>query len=416
MKIRLFPYLLFCVFSLSAQQSPRVKELEKERLAALAEIDETNKLLNKNKQNTNDALNRINLLDQQIASRKKVIALLNMEIASLDEEIGSKEKQTQSLGKDLDTKKQRYAASIRKMYLHKNNTDNLLFILASQSFTQSFHRMMYLKAYSDWQKRQADEIVEQQKAIDEDQKLLAANRNGKLKLLSMRQSEEEKLTKEEESKKAEVEALEKNKKKLQADLAKKEKQASALNRQIEKIIAEEVAKSEQEARAAKAAKAASGKNRTPEVKGGYAMTESERTLSSSFAGNKGRLPYPLKGSYKITGYFGVHHHKELSKIETNNNGIDIETTAGNDARAVFNGVVSRIFTLPGYNNSIIVRHGNYLTLYSNIEQVYVKQGANVNTGQALGKIYTDDEKGKSALLHFEIWKEQTKLDPMEWIK
>ena len=416
MKARLFLYLLFCIFSLSAQQSPRVKELEKERLAALAEIDETNKLLNKNKQNTNDALNRIKLLDRQIASRKKVIALLNLEIASLGEEIGSKEIQTQSLKKDLETKKQHYAASIRKMYLHKNNTDNLLFILASQSFAQSFRRMMYLKAYSDWQKKQADEIVEKQKVVDEDKKILAANRNDKLNLLSMRQSEEEKLTKEEENKKAEVEVLEKNKKKLQADLTKKENRAKALNRQIEKIIAEEVAKSEREAKAEKATKAISGKNRTANVKGGYAMTESERTLSSSFAGNKGRLPFPLKGNYKIVGYFGVHHHKEFSKIETNNNGIDIETTAGNDAKAVFNGVVSRIFTLPGYNNSIIIRHGNYLTLYSNIDQVYVKQGEPVNTGQSLGKIYTDEEKGNSGLLHFEIWKEQTKLDPMEWIR
>jgi len=416
MKFKLFPYLLFCVFSLQAQQSQRVKELEKERLATLAEIEETNQLLSKNTQNTSNALNRISLLGQQIDSRKKVINLLNQEIVSLGEEIDSKEIEMQALEKELETKKQHYAGSIRKMYLHKNNIDNLLFVLSSQNFSQSYHRIMYLKAYSNWQKKQASEIVEKQKAIGEDKELLAANRSDKLNLLNVRQSEENKLIKEEKNKKAEVNTLEKNKKKLQADLAKKESQAKALNRQIEKIIAEEVAKSEQEAKAAKAAKLESGKNRTADVKGGYVMTESERTLSSTFADNKGKLPYPLKGNYKIVGYFGVHQHKEFSKIETNNNGIDIETTSDNEARAVFNGVVSRIFTLPGYNNSIIIRHGNYLTLYSNIEQVYVKQGANVNTGQALGKIYTDEEKGNSTLLHFEIWKEQTKLDPMEWIR
>jgi len=410
MKFKLFPYLLFCVFSLQAQQSPRVKELEKERLATLAEIEETNQLLSKNTQNTSNALNRISLLNQQINSRKKVIDLLNQEIVSLGEEIDSKEVEMQALEKELEAKKQHYAGSIRKMYLHKNNIDNLLFVLSSQNFSQSYHRIMYLKAYSNWQKKQAGEIAEKQKAIEEEKKLLAANRSDKLNLLNTRQSEENKLIKEETNKKAEVKTLEKNKKKLQADLAKKESQAKALNRQIEKIIAEEVAKSEQ------AAKSASGGNRTADVKGGYVMTESERTLSSTFADNKGKLPYPLKGNYKIVGFFGVHQHREFSKIETNNNGIDIETTSGNEVMAVFNGVVSRIFTLPGYNNSIIIRHGNYLTLYSNIEQVYVKQGANVNTGQALGKIYTDEEKGNSTLLHFEIWKEQTKLDPMEWIK
>ncbi|MCL1934225.1 MAG: peptidoglycan DD-metalloendopeptidase family protein [Candidatus Azobacteroides sp.] len=410
MKVKLLVYLLFCVFSLSAQQSVQVRELEKERLATLAEIEETNRLLKENKLTTSNALNRLNLLVQQINSRKKIIQLLNQEIISLDEEIGFKEMQVKTLEENLDAKKQHYAASIRKMYLHKNSSDYLLFILSSQNFTQSFHRIMYLKAYSGWQKKQAEEITEKQNTINLEKAQLLANRSDKLKLLGTRQSEEKQLSEEEESKKGEIKTLEKNKKALQEDLAKKEKQANALNRQIEKIIAEEVLKSE------KAAKSESGENRTAEVKGGYAMTESERTLSSTFAGNKGKLPFPLKGNYKIVGYFGVHQHKELSKIVTNNNGIDIETTSGNEATAVFNGVVSRIFILPGYNNSIIVRHGNYLTLYSNIDQVYVKQGDKVNTGQALGKIYTDGEKGNSTLLHFEIWKEQTKLDPLSWIK
>jgi len=413
MKFKLLTYLLLGALSLSAQQSIRVHELEKQRLATLAAIEETNQLLKENTLTASNALNRLNLLIQQIDSRKKIIQLLNQEISSLDDDIDFKETQTQSLEKELDVKKQHYAASIRKMYLHKNNIDNLLFILSSQSFTQSFHRIMYLKAYSGWQKKQAEDITEKQNTINEERTLLIARRNEKLNLLNERQSEENQLAKEEENKKSEVQTLEKNKKKLQNDLAKKEKQANALNRQIEKIIAEEVLKSEQ---AAKATKSKSEENRTAEVKGGYQMTQSERTLSSSFAENKGKLPFPLKGNFKIVGYFGIHQHKELSKITTNNNGIDIETTSGNEAKAIFNGVVSRVFTLPGYNNSIIIRHGNYLTLYSNLEQVYIKQGDTVKTGQAVGKIYTDNEKGNSTLLHFEIWKEQTKLDPLTWIK
>jgi len=410
MKFKLLLYLLLSAFSLSAQQSVRVRQLEKERMAAKAAIDETNRLLTENTRTTSNALNRLNLIVQQINSRKKIIDLLNQEMASLDAEIGFKGMQIQTLEKELDAKKQRYALSLRKMYFHKNNIDNLLFILSSQNFSESFHRIMYLKAYSGWQKKQAEEIIGKQNIINKEKSLLLASRTEKIKLLNDRQSEENKLTKEEENKKAEVKTLEKDRKKLQADLAKKEKEASALNRQIEKIIAEEVSKS------VKAAQTEKGEDRTAEVKGGYAMTKSEQTLSSTFAGNKGKLPFPLKGNYKIVGLFGVHQHKELSKVVTNNNGINIETTSGNEAAAVFNGVVSRIFILPGYNNSIIIRHGNYLTLYSNIEQVYVKQGDTVKTGQALGKIYTDKDKGNSTLLHFEIWKEQTKLDPLDWIK
>ena len=409
MKFKLCIYLLFCVFSLSAQQSIRVRDLERERRATLADIEETNRLLKENTLTMGNALNRLNLLVQQINSRKKIIQLLNQEINSLDEEIRFREMQILSLEKDLDTKKQQYAASIRKMYLHKNNIDNLLFILSSQNFTQSFHRTMYLKAYSEWQKKQAENIIEAQNSFTQEKERLLAQRGEKLNLLNERQSEENKLTTEEQNKKAEVKTLEKNKKKLQDDLAKKEKQASALNRQIEKIIAEEVSKSEQ------AAKSENGENRTAEVKGGYAMTEKERSLSSSFADNKKNLPFPLQGNYKVVGYFGVHPHKDLSNIKTNNNGIDIETTPGNEAKAVFNGVISRVFTLPGYNYSIIIRHGNYLTLYSNLEQVYVKQGDTVSTRQALGKIYTDNDKGSTSL-HFEIWQDQNKLDPLAWIK
>ena len=409
MKFRLFTYLLFCVFSLPAQQSIRVQELEKERLAALDEIKETNRLLKENTLTISNALNRLNLLSQQITSRKKIVQLLDQEITSLDEEINFKEKQILSLEKDFETKKQYYAASIRKMYLHKSSIDNLLFIFSSQSFSQSFHRMMYLKAYFGWQKKQAEEIVKKENTINREKNQLIAQRKEKLNLLNERQSEENQLAKEEENKKNEVDTLEKDKKKLQDDLAKKEKQAKALNQQIDKIIAEETLKSE------KAAKSQGGGKRKAEVKGGYAMTESEQALSSTFAGNKGRLPFPLQGSYRIVGYFGVHPHKELRGVSTKNNGIDIETNSGNEARAVFKGVVSQVFTFRGYSNCIIIRHGNYLTLYSNIDQVYVKQGDNVNTGQTLGKIYTDNENG-STLLHFEIRQDQTKLDPLNWIK
>jgi len=410
MKYRLLVYLLLFVFPLPAQQSVRLQNLEKERSMALAAIEETNLLLKENTSTMSNALNRLSLIVQQINSRKGIIQLLDDEIASIDLEINHKNAQIKTLENDLNSKKQNYAASVKKMYSHKKNQDNLLFILSSKNLSQSFHRVMYLKAYSNWQKNQAGEIAGKQTAINQEKELLVANRSEKQSLLNSRQLEENQLMIEEESRKAEVKKLESNKKSLQQELTKRERQASTLNREIERIIAEEVSKAE------KAAKAAGGENRTAEVRGGYAMTQKERALSSSFAGNKGRLPYPLSGRYKVVGRFGVNQHKELSRVVTKNNGIDIETTAGNDARTVFDGVVSRIFTLPGYNNSIIIRHGNYLTLYSNLDQVYVKQGDNVKTGQALGRIYTDREKGNSTLLHFEIWKEQTKLDPLAWIR
>ena len=155
--------------------------------------------------------------------------------------------------------------------------------------------------------------------------------------------------------------------------------------------------------------------RVAEVKGGYAMTREEKKLSDNFAGNKGRLPFPVTGRHTIVGTFGEQQHQDLKYVRTNNSGIDIQTSPGADARAVFNGEVTRVFVVPGYNNSVIVRHGNYLTVYSNLSQVYVKAGDRVSTRQSIGKIFTDTEDGNATILSFQLWKEKTKLNPATWL-
>ena len=155
--------------------------------------------------------------------------------------------------------------------------------------------------------------------------------------------------------------------------------------------------------------------RVADTKGGYAMTKAEKRLSDDFASNKGRLPYPVSGRHTIVAAFGEQQHQELKYVRTNNSGIDIQTAPGTDARAVFNGEVTRVFVVPGYNNSVIVRHGNYLTVYSNLSQVYVKAGDKVSTRQAIGKIFTDTEDGNATILHFQLWKEKTKLNPAPWL-
>jgi len=405
MRCSFFILFILFAFPILAQQSERVKDMEGKRAKILQEIEETNRLLTENKRTTSNALNRLNLLTQQIESRKKMITLLNQEVRTIDNEINSKEQQIKDLEADLQKKRENYATAVRQMYLNKNKHNHLLFILSAQDFSQSFRRILYLREYSEWRKRQANEIKERQSQVNEQKKQLLNTKESKLTLLGERQQEESQLTKEESTRKAEVASLQKDQKQLTQQIAEKRKQADTLNKQIEKIIAEEVAK----------AKGDTKGNRTTDTQGGYAMTKEEQTLSSNFAANKGKLPFPLRGNYRIIEYFGVHQHKELRNVSTNNNGIDMETTPGNEARSVFEGVVSRIFTVPGYNNSIIVRHGNYLTLYSYIDQVYVKQGDKVKTGDRLGKIYTDPEKGNSTLLHFELWKEQDKQDPLPWL-
>ena len=438
-------YLWFVIFVLSigsvfAQNSARVRELEKQRKAALAEIEMTSQLLDETRQTARNSLNRLNLLSKQILSRKQVISLLNQEIGEIDKQIAASRRNISQLERELENKRQNYGKSVQSMYKRRSSQDKLLFILSADNFAQSFRRMRYLREYADWQKKQASEIIGKQKEIAGKQKELEKTCGEKNGLLGARVDESGKLQTVESCQKVEVQQLNRKQKQLQADLKKKKKQADALNRQIEKQIAEEIARAEAEAKAARerAARAernrlarekaaASGKKvpetkpepvreeRVADTKGGYAMTKAEKRLSDDFASNKGRLPYPVSGRHTIVAAFGEQQHQELKYVRTNNSGIDIQTAPGTDARAVFNGEVTRVFVVPGYNNSVIVRHGNYLTVYSNLSQVYVKAGDKVSTRQAIGKIFTDTEDGNATILHFQLWKEKTKLNPAPWL-
>ena len=408
MRIYFIFFLFLFTVTLSAQ-SIRTRELEKQRKTLLTDIDNTNQLLNENKKTTSNVLNRLNLVAQQINSRKNLLEVLTKEMTVLNEEISFKELQISDLERNLQQKKENYAASIRKIYKYKNNQDQLLFILSADDFTQSFRRILYLKEYTAWRKKQAEEIVVEQERLEIERERLKKNKAEKQVLANLKKNEEQELAKEEAERKTEVASLQRNAKKLQAELAEKRKQAANLNSKIEKIIAEEIAAAQ------KAAKAQPKTERKAATTGGYAMTKEEQALSTSFANNKGKLPFPLKGNYKIVSRFGQQQYGDLKNVVFNSNGIEIETTSGNMAKAVFDGVVTRVFVVPGFQTSVIVRHGNYLTLYSYLEQVIVKQGDKVKTGQDLGKIYTDKEKGNSTILHFELWKEQSKLNPEPWL-
>ncbi len=407
-----------------AQNSAAVKKLERQRKEALADIEQTNKLLQETSKSAKNSLNRLNLLSKQIQSRKQVIGLLNQELDAIEKDILGLQADIRLLKSQLSQKQANYGKSMRGMYKRRSAQDKLLFILSAENFGQSLRRMRYLREYAGWQKRQAEEIIAKQQEIAAKQRAMEKTRTEKRALLDVRQTESKKLQTEEAAQQAEVKELNKKQSSLKAELKKKQRQAEALNRQIEKQIAEEIARAEAAAKAARE-KAAKGKKqegnaangskeeRVAATKGGYAMTKAERQLSDNFGNNRGRLPYPVTGRHTVVATFGEQQHAQLKYVRTSNSGIDIQSDPGADARAVFNGVVTRVFVIPGYNNSVIVRHGNYLTVYSNLSQVYVKAGDSVATRQSIGKIYSDPEEG--TVLHFQLWKEKTKLNPLPWL-
>ena len=397
-----------------------VKELERRREEALEDIALTSQLLKEASASAKSSLNRLNLLSQQLMSRKKIVSLLNEEISAIDRRIKTMSDEIEILDKDLTKTKENYAKSMQsRQQEHRTTQYKMLLILSAENLTQSYRRMRYLREYSDWQKGEAERIVKKQEEVTRRKAELEGSKKEKQSLLAQRENEDKKLQEEQQLQQKEVKELSKKQKDLQQLLQQKRKEADALNKQIDNLIAEDIKNSEKNATTSTEGASASGtgsKTTTQPKTSIYVLTESEAAISKNFASNKGKHPYPLTGKYTIVSRFGEHQHQELSHVRTNNNGIDIQSTAGAEARAIYKGVISRIFVMPGFNNNVIIRHGNYLTVYSNLSEVYVKAGDAVDTRQVIGKIYSDAEKGNETILHFQIWHERTKLNPTTWIK
>ena len=402
-----------------------VQELERRREDALQEIAITSQLLKEASASAKSSLNRLNLLSQQLMSRKKIVSLLNEEISAIDRKIKTMGNEISILDRDLTKAKEGYAKSMQNQQQeHRTTQYKMLMILSAENLSQSYRRMRYLREYSGWQKVEAERIVKKQTEITQRKAELEKSRKEKQNLLVQRDDENKKLEEEQQLQQKETKELSKKQKDLQNQLQNKRREANALNNQIDNLIAEDIKSSEKNAPSqaekttseTSSSKAGTTTSKRSASTSNYILTESEATISKNFAGNKGKHPFPLTGKYTIVSRFGEHQHQELSHVRTNNNGIDIQTTVGAEARAIYKGVITRVFVMPGFNNNVIIRHGNYLTVYSNLSEVYVKAGDAVDTRQAIGKIFTDREKGNETVLQFQIWHERTKLNPATWIK
>jgi septal ring factor EnvC (AmiA/AmiB activator) len=403
----------------TAGQSRSVYRLEEKRRAAQEEIEWTARLLKDTRTSAQASLNRLGLLSEQIVARKEVIGLLNQELELMDKDVAVMNSELGGLEHDLNTVRVKYARSLQNMHARRSIQYKWFFVLSAENFTQSLRRMRYLREYSGWQKRQVTLIVKKQTDVGLKRTEIEHARNEKLALLDIREKEHSQLQLEETEQKTELQQLTQKQKELQAELARKKKDAETLNRQIENLINSEISRAlpddapEPEPVPLPATRPS---GRTSErAKTGRETTKESSLLSGNFAANRGRLPFPLTGKYRIISPFGEHQHPELRHVRTNNNGIDIQTTSGSEAQAIFGGEVTAIFTAEsGYNRGVIVRHGRYLTVYANLSEIYVKNGDKVSTQQKLGKIHTDSNR--TTVLHFEIRREKEKLNPQTWLK
>lgn len=373
-------------------------DLEKRKKENEKEISYTNELIAKTEKNKTATYNKLLLINSKIKSREKIIGDINSEISLIDGNIKVQQELIDELNNDYEKLKAEYARVISFYYKNRSSYDRIMFILASESVNTAFNRIKHLQQYSEYRTSQARQIVETKIEIEKQLAELDSLKSEKKVLLKEQMTETNELKKEKSDQNQIIQKLDKEKVELKKKLDKQIKLASELQNAIEKVIAEELAK-------------ANSKKKAPNV---FQLTPEEQKLANTFASNKSKLPWPTERGV-ITGFFGENPHPVLKGVFVRNDGIDISTTEGSYIRSIFDGTVTRVFVIPGAHTTVIIRHGNYLSVYSNLSEVFVKQGDKVSTKQMIGKIYTDKEEEGKSVLQFQIWKENQKLNPQEWL-
>ena len=412
----LIQFFLIFVFACSGIQllsAQNVKQLEEERKQTLQKLEATSKMLNETKKSQKSSLNKLTLINKNIGERKHLIKRMSTEISQLDVEMQSLSQEVRQLERRLENLKKDYAKLVQEAYINRSIYSKIMFVLSAETFDQSVRRLRYLKEYSDYRKQQVREIEKVKAQIEQKNDSISRHKNKLTEVVKQKEVETNKLSQEQKKEKIVLTDLQKKEKNLRKELNAQQKKANELNKRIEYLIAEEIRKAEQK-KAAEERSRSGGKSSKSTTSKITTLTKEEALLSGNFEKNAGRLPWPVSNGF-ISGRYGVQPHPILKHVTTNNKGIYIQTPANSTARAVFDGVVTQRFSVPGSNNAVINQHGEYRTVYANLTDIYVRIGEKVSTKQAVGKIFTDSEKDNKTELYFQIWKNKNLLNPEKWL-
>lgn len=431
MKLLLFFFLfLLPVSPLLAQSNKLIKELESKRGALQQQIAESETLLITTQKDVGSQLKGLAALTGQIEERKRYILTINNDVESIERELSSLERQLTRLQRDLKDKKQRYESSVQYLYKNRSIEEKLMFIFSAKSLAQTYRRMRYVREYATYQRLQGEEVLKKQEQVNRKKTELQQVKAVKEGLLKEREEEKVKLEAQEKEQKLLVANLKKKQWGLQNELNKQRREANQLNARIDRLIAEEIEKARKRAaeearREAAARKKVGEKTEKPATASTpakskaqpletYSMSKADHELSGNFTNNRGKLPMPITGAYIITSHYGQYSVEGLRNVKLDNKGIDIQGKPGAQARAIFDGKVAAVFKLNGLFN-VLIRHGDYISVYCNLSSASVKQGDDVTTKQILGQIFSDGADNGRTVLHFQLRKEKEKLNPEPWL-
>lgn len=404
-----FVLLFLLAFTLGvAQPSDKQRKLEEQKQQIQKEIATFRQLLQNETKKEKSVLTAIANQKARIRLSEKLISTTAKQMRLLDDDIYLTQLQINKLNRELNVLKEDYAKMIVKSYKSRNDQSRVMFVLSSQNFLQAYKRIQYMKQYAGFRKMQGDEIQEKQENLKQAMTRLEANKKEKEKVLAESEAEKKELEIQKQEQEKLVKLIQKDKKKYAADINKKQKEAKAIDAQIKKLIAEAIA----EANRKNAAKTGV-KTPTATASSKFVLTPEGKIVSDNFKSNKGKLPWPVEKGY-VFNKFGIRPHPTERNLTINNSGVEIATEKGSNARAVFEGEVLQIQVIKGTNRKIvIIQHGDFMTIYQNLETVNVRTGDKVAFKQNLGRIATD-ASGK-AIIKFLITQNVTTLNPELWL-
>lgn len=399
--------------STSLFAGPDKNQLKKEKKKLHQDIKKMNGLLSEIKRDKTGAEVTYLINVMKIKVRKELIKSINDEIKEVEQEVAAQNNSIDSLKNQLNQFQEQYKKMLLYAYKNRNATNNIIFIFSSNNFNQAFKRLKYLKKIGDYREYQALEINNTQKNIEDRIVRLERKKEKKKRILGDKYYEKNKLQKEKTENKAVLQDLKKNEKELKKKILKKRQEAVELDNKIKKIIEQEIALAQERARKERE-RLNKGKGTKEKKKPKFGLTPVAEKLSKRFELNKGKFPWPVK-SGKISGKYGISKHPVFEHLKVTNNGINIITNKGSNALSIFGGNVVAVIVLPsGGKSAVLLQHGAYFTMYSNLITVKVKKGQDVKLGQKLGVIKTEED-GKTEI-HFELWKGNQKQNPALWLK
>ena len=380
--------LWICLLRLSAQTKA---ELEQKRISTLNEITYVDNMLKSTTKKKEESMNAVKIIGNKLNLRESVIRGMHDEINFVSERIELNSLAISMMEDDLVSLKSDYANAVINSYKSKKENPELVYILSAKDFNQGYKRLKYFQQVTKFRRKEAEIIIELRDQIQSTKDRLQNDLSRISDLKSKQEQQKSLLQNEQDKKQAMVKSLSKKERQLQKELDEKKRIADKIEKEISRKMEEE-------------RKKVIKSDNTPE----------QKLIGENFAENKGRLPWPVEKGI-ITSQFGIQKHPVLKYVTENNIGIEITSLGKTSVRSVFKGEVAKVFSIPGANMTVIIRHGKYLTVYQNIVDLNVKSGDKVDTKQVIGNVYCETDNGNKAILKFMIFEEKEKLDPESWI-